>query len=154
MQTTAKWTDFPKYPVIAGTMFLAILASIAWWAHFDLSALIDGPRTQRGELWRLFTSIFLHTDIFHLLFNLYWLWMFGTLVERVFGHGKASLILTFLAIGSGAFQFALDRGGVGLSGVGYGLFGLLWVLSKKDERFRGTIGPNITTLFVAWFFLC
>jgi GlpG protein len=115
---------------------------------------MEGPGTQRGELWRLFTSIFLHTDILHLLFNLYWFWMFGTLLERAFGHAKTALIVIFLAVGSGAFQFAIDRGGVGLSGVGYGLFGMLWVLSKYDGRFRGIVGPNITTLFVVWFFLC
>lgn len=154
MQTSAKWTDFPKYPVVAGTMALAIVTTIAWWSHFNISALMEGPDTQRGELWRLFTSIFLHTDILHLLFNLYWFWMFGTLIEREFGHAKMALTVIVLAVGSGAFQFALDRGGVGLSGVGYGLFGMLWVLSKYDDRFRGIVGPNITTLFVGWFFLC
>ena len=154
MQTTAKWTEFPKYPVVAGIMALAIVTTIAWWSHFNVAALMEGPGTQRGELWRLFTSIFLHTDILHLLFNLYWFWMFGTLIERAFGHAKTALIVIFLAVGSGAFQFALDRGGVGLSGVGYGLFGMLWVLSKYDDRFRGIVGPNVTTLFVGWFFLC
>ena len=115
----------------------------------------DGcPDVQRGQLWRLFTSIFLHVDILHLLFNLYWFWMFGTLLERTFGHARTAFIVILLAIGSSAFAFAFDRGGVGLSGVGYGLFGMLWVLSRYDHRFRATIGPNITTLFVAWFFLC
>jgi membrane associated rhomboid family serine protease len=154
MQSTAKWTEFPKYPVIAGTMLLATLATAAWWSHFNVSMLMEGPETQRGELWRLFTSVFLHVDILHLLFNLYWLWIFGTTVERAFGHARTALIVVFLAVGSGAFQFALDRGGVGLSGVGYGLFGLLWVLSRHDDRFRGLVGPNITTLFAGWFLLC
>jgi len=93
-------------------------------------------------------------DIVHLLFNLYWFWIFGTLLERTFGHARTAFIVILLAIGSSAFAFAFDRGGVGLSGVGYGLFGMLWVLSRYDHRFRATIGPNITTLFVAWFFLC
>ena len=154
MQTPAKWTEFPKYPIVAGTIVLACAATIAWWSHIDLAALIAGPDVQRGQLWRLFTSIFLHVDILHLLFNLYWFWMFGTMLERTFGHARTAFMVLLLAIGSSAFEFAFDRGGVGLSGVGYGLFGLLWVLSKYDHRFRATIGPNITTLFVAWFFLC
>jgi len=154
MQTPAKWMDFPKYPVVTGTMLLACAATIAWWSHFDLTVLTVGPDVQRGQLWRLFTSIFLHVDILHLLFNLYWFWMFGTLLERTFGHARTAFIVILLAIGSSAFEFAFDRGGVGLSGVGYGLFGMLWVLSRYDHRFRATIGPNITTLFVAWFFLC
>src|SRR5215471_11720924 len=125
MQTPAKWMDFPKYPVVTGTMLLACAATIAWWSHFDLTVLTVGPDVQRGQLWRLFTGIFLHVDILHLLFNLYWLWMFGTLLERTFGHARTAFIVILLAIGSSAFEFALDRGGVGLSGVGYGLFGMV-----------------------------
>lgn len=154
MQTPPKWTEFPKYPIVAGTILLACAATGAWWAHLNVAALTETADIQRGQLWRLLTSIFLHVDILHLLFNVYWFWMFGTLIERVFGHAKTALIVVLLAIGSGAFQFALDRGGVGLSGVGYGLFGMLWVLSKYDERFIGSVGRNITTLFVAWFFVC
>ena len=45
-------------------------------------------------------------------------------------------------------------GGVGLSGVGYGLFGMLWVLSRNDKRFQGAIDRQTITLFVCWFFLC
>lgn len=45
-------------------------------------------------------------------------------------------------------------GGVGLSGVGYGFFGLLWVLSKTDQRFRNSVDKKAIELFVFWFFLC
>ncbi len=154
MQTTTKWTELPKYPIVTGTIVLACVATISWWSHFDLAALMAGPDVQRGQLWRLFTSAFLHLDILHLLFNIYWFCMFGTLFERIFGHARTALIVILLAVGSGAFQFAFDRGGVGLSGVGYGFFVMLWVLSRYDHSFRGTIGSNVTTLFVAWFFLC
>jgi GlpG protein len=154
MRTTPKWTDFPKFPVTAGTMGLAVAASVAWWSHFSVAGLMESAEAQQGELWRFCTSVLLHTDILHLLFNLYWLWIFGSLIEWAFGHARTALVFAFLALGSGVLQFALDRGGVGLSGVGYGLFGLLWVLSRHDERFRGEVGPSITTLFVGWFFLC
>jgi len=36
--------------------------------------------------------------------------------------------------------------------VGYGLFGLLWVLSRRDERFRDSIDPRTVVVFVVWFF--
>src|SRR5262249_37978003 len=53
-----------------------------------------------------------------------------------------------------AAEFALFQGGIGLSGVGYGLFGLLWVLSRNDQRFRGGVDAQTINVFVAWFFLC
>jgi membrane associated rhomboid family serine protease len=154
MQTPPKWTEFPKYPVVAGTIFLACAVTAAWWAHLDVSALTETADVQRGELWKLVTSIFLHVDVLHLLFNVYWFWMFGTLIEQAFGHVKTALTVVLFALGSGALQYALDGGGVGLSGVSYGLFGMLWVLSRHDERFRGIIGRNIAALFVGWFFIC
>src|SRR5258708_35846273 len=109
---------------------------------------------RHGELWRLVTSIFPHLDVLHLLFNLYWLWVFGTLVEEVFGHIKTLALILVFAVGSGSLEYAFAIGGAGLSGVGYGLFGLLWILSRKDERFRDAIDTRTIHLFIGWFFLC
>ena len=43
---------------------------------------------------------------------------------------------------------------MGLSGAGYGLFGLLWVLSRRDPRFHDALDSRTTGLFVIWFFVC
>jgi tetratricopeptide (TPR) repeat protein len=111
-------------------------------------------RAWHGELWRLFTSALPHVGILHLLFNLYWLWVFGSAVEATFGHLRTAAIILFFEIGSATAEYALFEGGVGLSGVGYGLFGLLWVLSRSDRRFRDAVDAQTIGLFVAWFFLC
>jgi membrane associated rhomboid family serine protease len=154
MSQTPSWTEVPKYPVIACVGVLAAAVTIAWWAGVNISALFESADIRRGQLWRLLTSILPHLDIMHLAFNLYWLWVLGTIIERIYGHSKTALLIAFFAVGSNSLDFAFDRGGVGLSGVGYGLFGLLWVLSDRDERFRGAIDQRTTKLFVGWFFLC
>ncbi len=128
--------------------------TIAWAAGADISPLFADYRISQGEVWRLVTSAFPHVGILHLLFNLYWLWVFGSLVEGAFGHIRTAGIYLFLAVGSAGAEYAFSSGGVGLSGVGYGLFGLLWVLSRWDERFRGAIDRNTIALFIAWFFVC
>lgn len=154
MRPTPKLSEFPRYPVVAGTALLTLGVTIAWWAKVDISPLFETAMIRRGELWRLVTSALPHNGILHLVFNLYWLWIFGTIVEEVFGHFKTAILLLFLAAGSGAWEFALAYGGVGLSGIGYGLFGLLWMLSRYDERFRDAIDGRTIQLFVVWFFLC
>jgi membrane associated rhomboid family serine protease len=154
MATTAKWTETPKYPVVVGVGALAVMVTIAWWAKIDVTPLFENAEIRRGQLWRLVTSILPHLDILHLAFNLYWLWVLGTPVERVYGHWKTVLLFFFLAVGSNSLDFAFDRGGVGLSGVGYGLFGLLCVVSDRDERFRGAIDRNTVNLFIGWFVIC
>jgi membrane associated rhomboid family serine protease len=154
MSQAPSWTEVPKYPVVAGVGVLAAAVTVAWWAGADISVLFESADIRRGQLWRLLTSILPHLDILHLAFNLYWLWVLGTVIERVYGHTKTALLIVFFAVGSGSLDFAFDRGGVGLSGVGYGLFGLLWILSNRDERFRGAIDQRTVKLFVVWFFLC
>jgi membrane associated rhomboid family serine protease len=109
---------------------------------------------RRGEVWRLVTSIFPHLGALHLIFNLYWLWVFGTLVEELYGHFKTAGLFLLFAIGPNTLEYAFSNGGVGLSGVGYGLFGLLWILSRRDERFRDAIDGKTIQLFVVWFFIC
>jgi membrane associated rhomboid family serine protease len=155
MRRPPKIAEFYRYPVVAGTALIATGVTLASWTHsFDISPLLENAMVRHGEIWRLVTSMFPHVDPLHLIFNIYWFWVFGTLVEEVYGHAKTAALILLFAFGSGAFEFAFSTGGVGLSGVGYGLFGLLWVLSKRDERFRDAIDARTIQLFVFWFFLC
>ncbi len=49
--------------------------------------------------WGLLTYMFVQTDLLHLLFNMIWLWGFGTLIVRF--DGPRSLLRTYLAGGIG-----------------------------------------------------
>jgi len=154
MRPPPKLSEILHYPVVAGTALLAVGVTLAWWAKIDVSPLFETALIRRGELWRLVTSIFPHAGIFHLVFNIYWLWVFGTRIEETFGPLKTAALILLFAVGSGAWEFALASGGVGLSGVGYGLFGLTWMLSRHDERFKDAIDTRTVQLFVGWFFFC
>jgi len=133
---------------------LAAAVSFAWWSKVDISPLLENIDVRRGQIWRLLTSALPHANFLHLAFNLYWIWVFGSLVEQVFGHVKTIAIIVLLAAGSGALEFALLDGGLGLSGVGYGLFGMLLVLSRRDARFAEAVDQRTVVLFIDWFFIC
>ena len=145
---------FQHYPVVAGAALLATGVTLAWWGKADIAPLFENPMVRRGELWRLVTSMFPHVGLMHLAFNIYWLWVFGTLVEEIYGHAKTAALILLFGMASGAFEYGFTFGGVGLSGVGYGLFGLLWVLSRRDPRFHDAVDSRTTGLFVIWFFFC
>jgi GlpG protein len=147
-------TQLLRYPVVAVTAAAAIAASIAYWSERDVSFLFMDPHLSDGQLWRLATSVFPHVDVLHLVFNLYWLWVFGTAVETGFGHARTAGLVLLFAVGSGAAEYAILDGGIGLSGVVYGLFGLLWILTLYDERFRDAVDARVVNLLVFWFFLC
>jgi len=142
------------YPVVSATAVLAIAVTVAWWAKIDVSVLFESPLVGRGQWWRLMTSALPHVNVLHLIFNLSWLWVLGTKIEKIFGHLNTVLLFLVLAIGSSAFEYGFEGPGVGLSGVGYGLFGLLWVLSVYDPRFAGAMEKSTVNLFVGWFLLC
>jgi len=142
------------YPITGGVSLLAILVSGVRMAGHEIPLLYLDDTWWQGQPWRLVTSALPHGGIFHLLFNLYWLWTFGTLVEQRFGELKTLGMFVLFAAGSGAAEYAFLAGGIGLSGVVYGLFGFLWILTRRDPRFRNVIDQHTRRLFVGWFFLC
>ncbi len=154
MRRPPPYAAFPHYPVTAGTCLLAVGVTLAWWAKVDIAPLQTSALVQRGQVWRLLTTVLPHVSAMHLLFNCYWTWVFGTLVESAWGPLATGAVFVLLGLGSSAAEFAVLDGGVGLSGVGYGLFGLIWVLGRRDDRFAGVVDRSTATLFLAWFLAC
>ncbi len=58
------------------------------------------PKSPYFHPYQFFTHMFMHANLIHLLFNMYALWMFGTVLERVWG-GKRFLVY-YLVTGFGA----------------------------------------------------
>jgi membrane associated rhomboid family serine protease len=145
---------FPSVPVTGGTLLLAAAVSLAYWAKVDIAPIEANPMIGRGEVWRLLTATLPHADFFHLLFNAYWIWTFGSLVELTFGHLATLGIFALLGSGSMAAEWAILRGGVGLSGLGYGLLGLVYILEQRDRRFADAVDRQTVIIFAAWFVLC
>lgn len=145
------WFAFPITTCVAG---IAIVATARYLGGADIERFMFNGQDCWRQPWRLVTPALFHGDLIHLLFNLCWLWVFGTLVEAEFGHGPTLAIYLLLAAGSETAEFVLFGQGIGLSGVNYGLFGLLWVLSSRDRRFRDAVDRQTIQLLVGWFFLC
>ena len=86
MRRPPEWTQFTRFPMTAGTILLSAGVSIAWWAKVDITPVLDTIDIRRGEVWRLITDVLPHVNFIHLLFNVLWLWTFGTLIEEKLGH--------------------------------------------------------------------
>jgi membrane associated rhomboid family serine protease len=154
MSSAPEIASWKKCPVTASIALLSVGLSLLWWSGRDMSALFCSFEVSQGQVYRLLTSTLLHLNFLHLAFDVYWFWVFGSRVELVFGHWRAAAIYILLGATSSAAQYALSNGGVGLSGIGYGLFGLVWMLGKRDNRFANVINQQIVGLFLAWFVIC
>ncbi len=79
-------------------------------------------------LYRLITSMFLHSDLFHIFFNMYALFIVGTQVERYYGKKKFLIIYFVSGIVGSLFSnvfMASSTISLGASGAIFGLFGAL-----------------------------
>lgn len=126
-------TPMVKALLIATTAVFVLTAIPALTpAGGDASAYIQTylgmtPALFWGQLtaWMPFTYLFLHSGIFHILFNMLALWMFGGEVENVLGSSRFLIYYFFCGVGAGLLVAILQPGlpipTVGASGAIYGV---------------------------------
>lgn len=93
-----------------------------------------------GEWWRLFSSMFLHIGVMHLLFNIYALYAIGTLVEAYYGHVRFAAIYLlgglFGSLGSYAFSPSVSAGASGA------IFAITGAAAVYFYRYRENLGAR------------
>ncbi|MEW6223522.1 MAG: rhomboid family intramembrane serine protease [Chloroflexota bacterium] len=142
--------------LVAITTIASLVVDFAGSEGAQLGNLLalDKVAVAQGEIWRLWTVTLVHAPLdvmpFHLLFNMYALWLAGPFVEQLYGRWRfLAFYLVFAAGGSLlTFAFGDSPGGVGASGAIFGLFGLLFaaqrihhpVLDRQSRAFLGQLG--------------
>ena len=106
--------------------------------------LVPGAALGRLYVWQVATYMFLHGGVFHLLFNMLALWMFGTELERrwgtrffvkayfVFGIGAGVLTVAFSLLPFDIARQLQQSVVIGASGAIYGLL-LAYALYYPDR---------------------
>lgn len=93
-----------------------------------------------GEVWRLFTSMFLHIGIIHLLANMYALWVIGRQIENFLGKTKYILIYLGSGILGSLISVSVNTGvSAGASGAIFGLMGALLYFGYHYRLYLGTV---------------
>lgn len=89
----------------------------------------------RGEIYRLITSTFLHGGIIHILFNMSALNIIGKEVEYIYGSKKYILIYILSALSGSLFSYLFNPNSVsvGASGAIFGLLGAMLVFGLKEK---------------------
>ena len=123
---------------IALTAILAFILERVIGSAFTDFFVYQKQLLGQGEIWRLFTGHFLHTNIYHLLLNLAALIMLWLLHGRFYStlNYTALFLLTALITSLGLYYFSPDlQQYVGLSGVLHGVFvfGALMDIRAKDK---------------------
>ena len=95
------------------------------WDLFLRGALIPQFVVMEGEVYRLFTAMFLHGSLGHVFFNVYALLVFGRAVEPVFGRVRFLLVYLLGGLTGSVLSLALggmESASVGASGAVFAIF--------------------------------
>jgi membrane associated rhomboid family serine protease len=100
------------------------------------SLIADGSVSRfsidQGEYWRLLTAGFLHTGLFHLLFNMFALYVLGGMLEPAIGRLRVGIVyfVSLLAGSFGALLFEPAAATAGASGAIFGLMGAAVIVMR------------------------
>jgi len=130
-------TRMVKYLIIFTSAVFAVTylpaQILGWTAPYAWLGLRPYDVTHHFFLWQPVTYLFLHEGWFHIIFNLFALWMFGSDLERLWGPRQFLLFFFLTGIGAALFDIALQWNAVTTtianSGAVYGIlkaYGLLF----------------------------
>lgn len=119
-----------KIPKITRYLLLTMLVVYILQHMINLYFFVLQPMGRGFNPIQLVSYAFLHADFFHLLFNAFALWMFGSEIENYWGEKKYLLYALVCIIGAAVVHMLFDNSNViGISGLVFGLllaFGMMW----------------------------
>lgn len=153
-----------QIPLTLGLIAFSALVYLlqTWWnqefvlAYFFIS-VFEGrqlPEFTNGQIWRLVSPIFLHFSIFHIVFNMMWLYMLGGVTEILQGKWLLLILVILTAIISNLLQYFVAgfRFG-GMSGVVYALFGYVWMQGLTNDEFGFQLKQPLVVIMLGMFLL-
>ncbi len=134
------------YIIMAICIILFILMELSGGSTNSQTLLKYGANldvlVKNGEYYRLFTCIFLHIGIMHLLCNLYSLYVIGREVENLFGKIKYIIIFILSGIFGSIMSLAFTHNTIS-AGASGAIFGLLGALLYFGMHYRTYLGEAI-----------
>lgn len=131
-------------------------AIVAHLQHKPYEQYLNVPmfeKLKEGEFWRPVTPIFLHNDIFHLLFNMLWLVVLGRQMEQRIGTKKLIIFVLLAGVFSNTAQYLMSGPNfIGFSGVLCAMLAYIWQ-RQKWAPWEGYQVQNQTLMFIFIFIL-
>ena len=139
------------YSLIAVNIFIWLCILLFAPHRTDLEIINLGALSHfnfiHGEVYRLITSMFLHLNFEHLLFNMLSLFIFGKLVESFIGYWRMLVVYLFAGGIGNLFSLAFINASfsLGASGAIFGLIGALIAMMLISKQFTQKMMLQIIT---------
>jgi GlpG protein len=114
------------------------------------------PEIRHGQIWRLFTPMFVHFNELHIFFNMLWLRDLGSMIEGRQSSWHLAIISLAVSAGSNLAQFYVSHfpNFGGMSGVVYGLLGYVWIRGKFDPASGLYLHRSTVIMMLIWLVAC
>ena len=138
-----KYEEVFKPKKIVVTYVLMALCTLIYILQIFFPSLtacgaVNGTLVRNGQAYRLITSMFMHGSIWHLLCNMYSLYVIGCATENYFGKKKFLLIYLVSGIIGSMFSCIFNTGwSLGASGAIFGLMGALCYFGYYYRLYMG-----------------
>lgn len=132
--------------------FCTLLGDVLYnYGRLSLKEVLD------GQWYRIFTSMFLHGGMSHLVGNMIMLFFLGNIVEKELGHIKYFVLYFVSGIAGAAASLWMQSirimsgemilGSIGASGAIFGMLGgLLWILIRNKGKLAEMTFPRVLFL--------
>lgn len=154
------YTERPQIPTV--TKNLLIINAIVFFAtlvnrrFMFMNFALFYPESEFFRWWQPVTHMFIHGGWAHIIFNMYSLFIFGCVVERVIGSRKFIWFYMICGLGAAAFHLAtclfggvnINTPTVGASGAIYGVL-IAYAMLFPDSRLT-LIFPPISLSAKSW----
>lgn len=148
--------------LLMGICFVATLPRLApsllrdpFWQHIVSVFYVPSEAIWSGQVQGMLTTVFVHGDILHILFNMMWLYQLGMVLELTIGPLLMVVIMAAAGfVASGAELAIMGQTGIGFSGIVYALFGMMWAGRGKYPMWAAVATGDNWRVMIGWAVLC
>ncbi|MGE0078972.1 MAG: rhomboid family intramembrane serine protease [Bacteroidales bacterium] len=102
-------------PVVKNLILINVVMLLAAWVaettfNTDLNAILGlySPNSPNFRPYQLVTHMFMHAGLTHLFFNMFALWMFGRILEQVWGPKRFLVYYLITGLGAAAIHLLVN----------------------------------------------
>ncbi|WP_067509531.1 rhomboid family intramembrane serine protease [Actinoplanes sp. TFC3] len=119
-----------------------------WGAVVSYSTFGDLGIAGNGEWYRLFTAMFLHFGVIHLLLNMYALWILGRDLEGALGPLRFTGLYLLAGFGGNVAAYLFTGPNTPTAGASTAVFGLMAAMLVLLKRLNLSIAPILPVIVI------
>jgi len=161
--TTSRRTASPLPLITYGLAALCVLFTLAHWtvhasplcARIDAVVAPTADQIWDGAYWGLVTTVFVHGDVVHILFDVLYLVQLGRAMElQMSPWAYIGFVIAAAAVSQGCEIAILGDAGIGASGVVYAMFGLMWIGRYRYRSWGDVANQQNMVVMLIWGVYC